>query len=151
MDLISSESNPTMAAATAFHNIVQQIQSSNLNFMMQLSPFAANISLKKTPLKDHSGIPFPLQKKVDPTPSAHAMNEFEVLAAKNRHLENELFTLKNDYASAIDECESAREMVKNLQSKIEVKSDPSLENKRFENEILVNNLYRNIEFLKACL
>ena len=143
MYLINSESSPTMAAATAFNNIVQQVQSSNLNFMIQLSPFAANISLKKTPLKDHSGIPFPLKKKVESTPVSHVKDEVEVLAAKNRHLENELFKLKNEYAGAIDACESAREMVKNLQSQIKVKSDPSFE--CFENGILVNNLYRDIE------
>ena len=61
MDFNSSELNPTLVAAEAFNSIVQQIQCSNLNFLIQLSPFAANISLKKIPLKDKTGIPFPLK------------------------------------------------------------------------------------------
>ena len=43
--------NPTMAATSVFDSIVRQIQLSNLNIKLQLSPFAAEISLKKTPSK----------------------------------------------------------------------------------------------------
>ena len=46
-----------MAAAKNFNTIVHQIQASNLNYQLYLTPFAANISLKKTPIKDRSGRP----------------------------------------------------------------------------------------------
>ena len=53
----NSELDFTMAAAAAaFENILQTIQYSNLNFLLELSPFAATISLKKTPVKNKSGI-----------------------------------------------------------------------------------------------
>ena len=61
MDIIDSDLNPTMAAHKTFDSILRQIQFSNLNFRIQLSPFAANISLKKTPVKDMSGTPLPIK------------------------------------------------------------------------------------------
>ena len=55
----SSEFHPTtMAAARVFDSIIHQIQGSNLNFKLQLSPFAADISIKKTPVKKMAGVPF---------------------------------------------------------------------------------------------
>ena len=111
MDFNCSESNPTMVAAAAFNNIVQQIQSSNLNYMIQLSPFAANISLKKTPLKDKTGIPFPLKSKdicsVFPLPPDK--HEVATFTTRNKQLENELSAIINEYVKASSECESARE------------------------------------------
>ena len=56
----NSDLNPTMAASRTFDSILQQVQSSNLNFQLQISPFAANISLKRSPIRDRNGAPFPL-------------------------------------------------------------------------------------------
>ena len=44
-----------MIASRIFNDILNTVQSSNLNFCLQISPFAANISLKKSFLKDKSG------------------------------------------------------------------------------------------------
>ena len=51
-----SDFNPTMASSKAFDQILESVKSSNLNFCMQLSPFSANISIKKTLIKDKSGV-----------------------------------------------------------------------------------------------
>ena len=51
--IISEES---MAAST-FDLILSNIQKSNLNFCIQVSPFSATISLKKSFAKDKSGSP----------------------------------------------------------------------------------------------
>ena len=51
-----SDFNPTMAASKAFDQILEYVKSSNLNFCLQLSPFSANISIKKTLTKDKSGV-----------------------------------------------------------------------------------------------
>ena len=76
-----------MAASTAFNNIINLVQSSNLNFKLQLSPFLANISLQKTLVKDKSGFPsLPHMTQSESTDSA----EVAALAAKNSKLENEL-------------------------------------------------------------
>ena len=45
-----------MEASTTFENILQQIQNSHLNFKLELSPFSANISLKKSFIRNKAGI-----------------------------------------------------------------------------------------------
>ena len=50
-----SDFNPTMAACDAFEKVLNCVKTSNLNFCLQLSPFSANISIKKTLVKDKSG------------------------------------------------------------------------------------------------
>ena len=52
-EILSSDA--TMAASIAFNKILQQVQSSSLNFHLQLSPFSAVISLKKSLVKDKAG------------------------------------------------------------------------------------------------
>ena len=56
-----SDLSPTMIAEQTFDSILQQVQNSNLNFQLQLSPFSANISLKKSPIKDQARVPVPSQ------------------------------------------------------------------------------------------
>ena len=55
IEKIDSDSSPTMAASKVFDQILECVKSSNLNFCLQLSPFSANISLKKTLVKDKYG------------------------------------------------------------------------------------------------
>ena len=55
-----------MVAAQTFDSIIQQTITSNLNFQLQMSPFSATISLKKTPIKDRSGTPIYLQPSLPP-------------------------------------------------------------------------------------
>ena len=45
-----------MLASTTFYKILDLIKSSNLNFQLSLSPFSAQISLKKSLVKDRSGM-----------------------------------------------------------------------------------------------
>ena len=133
----NSDLNSTMsAAAVAFDRIVQLIQSSNLNFKLELSPFAANISLKKTPVKDVTGIPF-----LPHVPNHPGSAEFEALKTKNVKLENEIIRMKHDYDNAIKECETARDMLKKVQIKTE-----QCENS--DREILVNKLYEEVTILE---
>ena len=51
------DSDLNMAASKAFDHVLQQVTSSSLNFQLQLSPFSAVISLKKSFVKDKDGIP----------------------------------------------------------------------------------------------
>ena len=46
-----------MATSTCFSSILHEIQLSNLNFKIEMTPFAAFITLKKTVLKDKNGVP----------------------------------------------------------------------------------------------
>ena len=44
-----------MAVEEAFKNVLNSIQNSGLNFKIEVSPFSANISIKKSFIRDKSG------------------------------------------------------------------------------------------------
>ena len=54
----NSDENLTMLATEAFDQILETIRTSCLNFQMQISPFSAVISLKKSLIKDKSIVNF---------------------------------------------------------------------------------------------
>ena len=117
-----SDVDSTMAAAIAFNNIVNLVQSSNLNFKLQLSPFSANISLKKTLLKDKSGLPS--LPHINITGSADV--EAAALAAENLELKNDLAQKDKkirDLLELVEKLESKNENLKNLEDmkNIEIK------------------------------
>ena len=135
MELKTSDfnKNPTMIAAETFENILFQIRNSNLNFKLDLSPFAANISLKKSLVKDKSGV-FLL-------PRANAASDsIAILEEKNQQLENKLFSVKNEFSSKVNECgtavnkelENSRELVKKLQL---LNANLVRENEMFKNKV----------------
>ena len=55
MDRNNTDISPAMLASRRIDNILHQIQTSNLNFYLQLSPFCAHISPKKTLIRDKYG------------------------------------------------------------------------------------------------
>ena len=73
-----------MAANRIFDNILEQIQSSNLNFHLQGSPFSEVISLKKSLVKDRSGN-F-LLPPTSASPLKTSADDITVLNAKNLKL-----------------------------------------------------------------
>ena len=122
------------AATTTFDKIVQLIQSSNLNFKLQLSPFAANISLKKTPVKDRFGKPF-LPQAVDPGADAVA-----ALVTRNLELERELLKVKGEHAAALDDCKTIRETL----TKVKIEPDHCPNQELLESKLLVDKLYEEV-------
>ena len=113
MDFNSSDSNITMAAATVFDSIIRQIQASNLNFKLSLSPFAANISIKKTPVKNRSGIPFPPRDIL--LAAGNTTKEVEELISKNVKLEEDLVNMKCKYDGTVNDLEITQDHLKQLQ------------------------------------
>ena len=91
--------NSAMLASRNFENILHMIKTSNLNYFLQLSPFAAQISLKKSLIRDKTGVPFaqPVVTTLDST------SDVTDLQNKNRALERKLAFLQNDYEAAIDD------------------------------------------------
>ena len=91
-------STNTMCATEVFNSILSQIQISNLNFQLQLSPFSAQISLRKSFVKDRTGaflLP-PLQPSNIPD-----------LVNKNLELKNDLTNLRNKYEKLVNDCDHA--------------------------------------------
>ena len=104
-----------------------------------MSPFAANISLKKTPVKTKSGIPL-----LPYVPNhSHSSVDVEALVTKNLELENELLKMKNTYADAIDDSETARKFM----NQIEIKKDPNINQELQNSKILVNKLNDKVTIL----
>ena len=152
MDKIpNSDMNPTMIASRTFDSILQQIQLSNLNFQLQISPFSANISLKKTPIKDKYGAlllppsPMPLWPSTRSSPASCCASldvNFAALAAKNLQLEKELVTLRKDLVNSVDESEAAHQKIKFLENLSSEKSDKieDLKNEISKKNVLVSTL-----------
>ena len=110
----NSDTNTAMLASQAFYNILDQIQSSNLNFMLQVSPFSAQISLRKSLVKDKEGIPLlpqPLKQSVPPTTV-----ELKALEVKNLKLENDLFILRKKHTEIVGEFTNVKENIKTLEA-----------------------------------
>ena len=79
-----------MLATSTFNEILEKIKTSNLNFHIQLSPFSAMISLKKTLVRDRSGngMPPPFYS------SATLDKDVLIYNSKNQMLQNEIESLK---------------------------------------------------------
>ena len=109
-----------MAANRIFDNILEQIQSSNLNFHLQVSPFSAVISLKKSLVKDRSGN-F-LLPPTSASPLKTSADDIAVLAAKNLKLEKDMMILQKNYEDEVNNCEAAYEKIKCLQKQFRFES-----------------------------
>ena len=118
---INSDINHTMLATKTFDRILEMIQKSNLNFVLQVSPFSANISLRKTLIKDKAG-------NVILPPDLSAYNDDQNLketiadlVSKNNKLEKDVINLKNELELAADDCEKANKKAAFLEKQISEK------------------------------
>ena len=86
---INSDMNHAMLASTMFYKILDQIKSSNLNFQLSLSPFSAQISLKKSLVKDRSGsflLPPPVYETIQPVKAASSPNPTAVVCSHDEEI-----------------------------------------------------------------
>ena len=95
-----------MLASKAFHDILNKIQSSNLNFHLRISPFSAQISLRKTLVKDKDGAPL-LSSTIPSTPS----EDITELVAKNHQLEQDVYNLSKNLTNVAIENETLKNTV----------------------------------------
>ena len=152
-EFISSDNcNPEMLAAQAFDNILDRIQRSNLNFQLQVSPFSAQISLKKSLIKDRSGSfilpPSPLQVTASSPSSLFSCSNSDLtnLVARNICLETELSIQKNNVLNAVNGREKAFEKLNISEKKLEALKQENrtlevkLENKSVEIKLMKSNI-----------
>ena len=125
----------TMAASKAFDQIIDCVKSSNLNFCLQLSPFSATISVKKTLIKDKAG--FYLSPSI-PDSSVHAKQD--IFSIKIKELEDMVADLKLRLADSVTECEKVNETLAGLENKLKIKQESEESN---END-LENHLEKKI-------
>ena len=112
------------AATETFDMILDYVKKSNLNFYLQLSPFSANISLKKTFVKDKAGV------YLDPPPFFTVPISSDSLLLQNSDLEkkvNDLETIVEDLnlrlKKSLSDCEQAYETIENLENKLKIKTE----------------------------
>ena len=121
-----SDTNVTMLATKSFNHILEQIQTSCLNYQIQVSPFSAFISLKKSLIKDRSGKPrLPFKNK-----SASERIEHE-LDRKLTILGNEHSELIHDYTEA---CKTI-ETLQNLKQEVKIETASSEYVRGLESEL----------------
>ena len=99
-----------MLATKAFDHLLQQVQSSSLNYHLQISPFSAIISLKKSLIKDKAGV------AESPPFSAMAPSYdhgcIEYLLATNAKLKGELLCLQKNYKDNLMKSDMAQDTIK---------------------------------------
>ena len=107
--LKTSDFNPTMVANKTYNRILEQVRATNLNFDLQISPFSALISLKKSLVKDRSGTP--ILPQIPPSSLSHTSEP-----AKNLKLEPDIVSLRKDYINCLEDCEDAHRKMKYFES-----------------------------------
>ena len=103
-----NNSDVKMVATKTFEDILNTIKNSNLNFHLQLSPFSAKISLKKSLVCDKFGSPL-LPNLVD---------DGKPLIERNHQLELEIVQLESRYESLAHQYNSACLMIKSFEDQI---------------------------------
>ena len=142
-----SDKTITMMASQKFYSILQEIQLSHLNFQLQLSPFSAVISLKKSFVREKDGsvrVPPHFGDKV----SEADLSDYK---GDNQKLVRELDTLRGKYAELVDDCASkteelvvAKNSIVGLENKI-VKAESEAHRLFEENKAQLNILKKQIK------
>ena len=105
-------------AAETFQNVLHIVQTSGLNFRMEISAYSATIHLKNSLLKDKNGNPFIL-------PSVNIKNfavpkpEHSEQARQVLHQENVIQALQSNLEDAIEDCEQTNRSKIHLETIIE--------------------------------
>ena len=109
--------NPAMIACNVFDEIKNEIRNSNLNFQLQMTPFSAKISLKKSLVMEKTGTP-----RLPPTLANFSDGKLETVsaafAARNLQLEADLNSLKSDYDRVVGDCSEAFKKMISLEEKL---------------------------------
>ena len=115
-------SDVTMEASQSFELILDHVKHSCLNFRMHVTPFSAEISLKKTLVKDMNGLP-----KL-PTQHFHSGDNL----SRIQTLETELVSMKEKYEKLVVKYDIAEESLVNLTQKLKVR-DETIQNLKMSN------------------
>ena len=144
----SSDIDHTMLASKTFDRILHLIQQSNLNFVLQVSPFSANIAIKKSLVQDKSGkvrLPPP-----EPSNDENSKDVIAALIAKNAELENLVTSLRLDLGAASNDSEALFSRIKLLEDKLAKTSVKTSEDKKL-NKIMEEKAARTEKLeLQVC-
>jgi uncharacterized protein with von Willebrand factor type A (vWA) domain len=141
-----------MVATLKFDEILRTIQSSNLNFRLEMSPFSAIIHMKKSLVTNKSGI------SLLPPPAYSVLLDQEksqnkILSQRIDYLEMEISALKCDYKKALLGQKVASENAVKLENELKtVQSEATLSVKmETSEEDLIIQLKEEKKDLERCL
>ena len=113
-------------ATESFHKILQTIQSSGLNFKMEISPFSATIVLKNSQLKDKNGNPLILppqnSHQLGHEDQTHQLVQQETVI---RTLQAKLEDALNNYEQIYETKVNLENILDNLHNKLEASEKPN--------------------------
>ena len=112
----------TMIAEQKFYNIVSEIQESCLNYNMQLSPFSASISLKKSLIKDRLGNVICSKYPTNSKPLLSKIS-LEKLLSENQNQTQELNCLKVEHEKVVAEFTEANYIIIKLKLALKERDD----------------------------
>ena len=101
--LQTPDSDSIMVVSRTFEDILSYIKSSSLNFHLHQSQFSAEISLKKSLVRDKSGVPLTPPR----TPTIllqQTESDMATLTRRNIYLEKQIESLKSDLENAALYC-----------------------------------------------
>ena len=131
---IQIKKNIAMEASNTFENLLLQVKSSNLNFKIELSPFSAFISVKKSFIKDKSGNPHILMSPHADSNLLHLLRKENLdLSQQIREHEIAIKSVTLKYENAVDDSEEAHQVIKKLNYDI-LKLRSEITNKSVKNE-----------------
>ena len=129
----SINSDDTMAASEMFDIILSQIQRSSLNFRLQVSPYSAVISLKKSLVKDKFGTPI-LKSSFKNESGVYPCSESSEAKFKIQTLEAELYSLKQTYGKVQSKLADSYQTIDSLGKNI-VDRDKTIKDLEISNKI----------------
>ena len=112
-----------MEASATFENILAEVQKSNLNFKLEISPFSAVICLKKSFIKDKFG----QLLTSNPEITSNQIN-FKTLHQKNLDLEYSYQQMKFDHENALTANRNLQIEIDHLQSILKKESSGDIQN-----------------------
>ena len=122
IETTDSDFNPTMAAYKTFDQILECVKSSNLNFCLQLSPFSANISIKKTVVKNKSGVPLIPRFHVPDLHEKHVLEKIE-LVKKVKEIDIVNSDLPLRLTRSVRDFDQAYETIRQLENDLNIKQE----------------------------
>ena len=106
-------------AQATFEHLILQVQKSNLNYKLELSPFSAVVYLKKSLIKDRFGnVLLPLPFDIETSLVHRLQAEKQFLSQKILHHEAVMNSLRSDYENAVNNSEETHAVNKKLETEI---------------------------------
>ena len=120
-----------MLTENSFNTVISQVQRSCLNHYIELTPFSAFISIKKSLMKDKSGA------TILPSNSKHGKleSDFNQLKEANAELMSKLEASYHFIDSLNKVNEEQKRIISDLENKIELSQEAAMELKKVHNEM----------------